>query len=151
MQSFVEDGNWLLLREQNRRKAPEVLQEIVADQVSEALNVELQLQALHLHQTKQLVEYLLRYQEEYGDTFARDPETKKLILDRDGQPIPIRLPTSPSEILQRKGQHELIQGLQKLVKERFEALPRAPKDVGDAASAKEAALKLLNAGKKPKD
>lgn len=115
LQKYVQEGKWLQLRDENQAASRQVLREIIANQNQAALESELILQGMRISQLQDTIGYLARYRAEHGDLFARDPDTKELLLDHYGMPILMSLPTSKDNLAERKAQLEIVQILKTLM------------------------------------
>lgn len=145
LQYHAENGDWFELQERNRKSASEIVDDLITNQIETALDVELTLQALKIEQTKDYMKYLLRYRQEHGDLFMRAKDTNEISLDQHGMPMLLRLPSSPNQQLERKGQHELIQGLSKLLKDRKLLVAQTEEDA--PADMEKTATKMLEAAR----
>lgn len=113
---YYKEQNWENLREKSREDAGTVAQELVLEHVKDAFNLEMQINALMTLQVRNHVDYLIRYYNEYGDLFSRN-SVGEIIMDGFGNPIPLRIPNTPKDIMSRKNNMELLLTLGQLTQQ----------------------------------
>lgn len=107
--------NWDQERKNNKEKILELINNKTSDAYFTILNDHLRIQKLTTIQYNQKVEWLEKYLKDWGDLFARDPETKELLSNYLGQPTPLKLPTGKVEIENKLRSVTFLEGLKKLL------------------------------------
>lgn len=112
--SYYRNEDWEGLRKKSIEDASEIAEMLVSEQVEEAFDLEVQITALMNLDLKCRIEYLVRHYQAHGHLFAVDDEGE-ILEDGLGNPISLKIPNAPSQLLGRKNNMEMLLSLRGLI------------------------------------
>lgn len=112
--SYYRAEDWEALRRKSIEDASEVAEMLVQEQVEDAFDLEVQITALMNLDLKCRVEHLFRHLRAHGHLFALD-DSGEVIKDSFGNPVSLKIPNTPSELMGRKNNMEMLLSLNRLI------------------------------------
>lgn len=115
VQRIIDDHNLAELRRAYIRTGIAKIQNEQLNQAEQLLNLEISFKRLRLIQLQKKLEDYAAYYARHGDFYKRHPVSGEILIDTDGIPMQLPLPSVTREITQLKESVSLSDGLEKLL------------------------------------
>lgn len=113
----IKTYNWDDERRANSSKILQGIDMNLASVIYEEIETQIRIQKYAKMQTDQILNWIENYLRENQDLFVRNEETKEIMTDHLGQPIPLKLPNTAAIANDKMQSLTLVTGLRKLLKE----------------------------------